>query len=133
MADSKIKCTPTQHQTLSSFITFKAWIEVTTVVCLFVLEYSCFVMCWFLLYNNVKQLYVHMYPLPLGLPSHPPSYPSRSSRSTWLSSLYQAAASPWLSMLYMAVQIRRSQFIPPSPTVSTHLFSIPVSLVLLSK
>ena len=35
-------------------------------------------LCWFLLYNNVKQLYVYIYPLLLGLPptlpsNHPPS------------------------------------------------------------
>ena len=39
----------------------------------FLLEYNCFtVLCWFLLYNEVNQLYVYMYPLPLGPPSSPP-------------------------------------------------------------
>jgi len=37
--------------------------------------------CWFLLYNNMNQLYVYIYPLPLEPPSHPfLSHPSRSSQ-----------------------------------------------------
>ena len=40
------------------------------------LEYKCFTMlCKFLLYNKVNQLYVYIYPLPLEPPSHPP-YPT---------------------------------------------------------
>ena len=138
MADSKIKCTSTQHQMLSSFIPFEAWIEVTTVVVgffFFQLEYSCLVMlCWFLLYNSVKQLYVHVYPLPLGPPSHPPSCPSGPSQSAVLSlcaeSLCCAACFHWLSVLYMAVYICQARFTPPSPATSTDLFSTPVSLFL---
>ena len=42
----------------------------------------------FVLYNEVNQLYVYIYPLPLEPLSHPaPSHPSRSSQSAELSSL----------------------------------------------
>ena len=46
------------------------------------MEDNCFMMrCWFLLYNNMNQLYVYIYPLPLEPPSHPfLSHPSRSSQ-----------------------------------------------------
>ena len=38
----------------------------------FQLHYNCFtVLCYFLLYNNVNQSYVYIYPLPLGTSSHP--------------------------------------------------------------
>ena len=44
---------------------------------LLLLLYNCFTMfSWFLLYNEVNQLYTHIYPLPPG----PRSYPSRSSQ-----------------------------------------------------
>ena len=47
-----------------------------------------------LLYNNMNQLSIYIYPLPLELPSHPPpSHLSRSSQSTELSSLCCIAAS----------------------------------------
>ena len=36
----------------------------------FLLEYNCFTLfCYFLLYNEVSQLYVYLYLLPLGAPS----------------------------------------------------------------
>ena len=38
---------------------------------------------YFLLYNNINQLYVYIYPLPL----EPPSHPTRSSQSTELTEL----------------------------------------------
>ena len=46
-------------------------------------------LCSLLLYNKVNQLYVCIYPLPPGPPSHPtpPFHPSGSSQSTKLSSL----------------------------------------------
>ena len=52
------------------------------------LEYNYFAMlCQFLLYNKVNQLYVYIHSLPLEPPSHPsPIYPSRSSESTELPS-----------------------------------------------
>ena len=31
-------------------------------------------LCWFLLYNHVNQSCVHIYPLPLEPPSHPPPH-----------------------------------------------------------
>ena len=47
------------------------------------LEDNCFTMlCWFLLYNNVNQLYVYICPLPLNPPSPQPPNPSKSSQST---------------------------------------------------
>ena len=49
--------------------------------------------CQFLLYNNVNQPYVYIYPLPLGLPSKhppllmgPPSHPCRSPQDAELNS-----------------------------------------------
>ena len=52
-------------------------------------EYNCFtILCQSLLYNEVKQLCVYIYPLPLG----PPLHPSMSSWSTELSSLCYTAA-----------------------------------------
>ena len=43
-------------------------------------------LCQCLLYNEINQLYVFTYFLPLGPPSHPPFHPSRSSQSTKRSS-----------------------------------------------
>ena len=38
---------------------------------IFLLEYRCFtILCQFLLYNKVNQLYVYIYPFFLGFPSH---------------------------------------------------------------
>ena len=47
-------------------------------------KYNCFtVLCKFLLYEEVNQLYVCIHPPRLGLPSYPPqSHPSRSSQNT---------------------------------------------------
>ena len=50
-------------------------------------------LCEFLLYNEVNQLYVYTHPL-LGPPFHPPSHPSRSPQSTKLRSLCYTASSP---------------------------------------
>ena len=48
----------------------------------FLLEYNCFTMlCQFLLYNKLNQLYVCIYSYPLESPSHPTPY-LRSSQST---------------------------------------------------
>ena len=55
----------------------------------FLLEYNCFTMlCQFLLYNNVNQLHVYIYPLP----PLPASYPSRSSQTKQSSLCYTAAS-----------------------------------------
>ena len=53
---------------------------------LFLLGYSCFKMlCSFLLYNEMNQLFVYIYPLPLAAALY--NHPSRSSQSMELSSL----------------------------------------------
>ena len=51
------------------------------VFCLLVLvvllEYNCFtILYYFLLYNEVNQLYVYIYPLPPGPPSHSMPHPT---------------------------------------------------------
>ena len=56
----------------------------------FFIRVCCFTtLDYFLLYNEMNQLYLYIYPFPLGLPSHTSSPPSllRSSQSTELSSL----------------------------------------------
>ena len=67
-------------------------------------------LCSFLLYNKVNQLYAYIYPhipsllsLPPALPSL--SHPSRWSQSTELISLCYAAASHQLSILHLVVYI----------------------------
>ena len=71
------------------------------------LEYNCFTMvCQFLLYNKVNQLYI--YPIsPPSCISLPPSlsHPSRWSQSTELISLCYAAASHQISVLHLVVYI----------------------------
>ena len=65
-------------------------------------------LCQFLLYNKVNQLYVYIYPhIPslLSLPPTPPSYPSRSSQSIKLISLCYAAAFHQPSILHLVVYI----------------------------
>ena len=83
------------------------------------LEYNCFtVVCQFLLYNKVNQLYVYIYPLPPSL-----SHPSRWSQSTELISLCHAAASHQLSIFHLVVHIcpchslTSSQLTLPPPRV----------------
>ena len=72
------------------------------------LEHNCFTMlCQFLLYNKVNQLYAYIYPhIPslLRLPPSPSHY-SRWSQSTELISLCYAAASHQLSILHLIVCI----------------------------
>ena len=91
-------------------------------------------LCQFLLYSKVSQLYVYMYPLPLELPSHPP-HPilSGSSQSTALSFLCCTAASHQLTILHVIVYIYQCYslhlsypFLPPP--MSTCPFSTPASL-----
>ena len=107
---------------------------------LFLLEYNCFTMlCQFLLYSEVNQLYVYLYPLPLGLPSHHPSPPSGPSRSVVtehraelpvLYRMFPLAIYFMHDSVYMSILI--SQFVPPSPSppVSTCPFSMSTSLFL---
>ena len=61
-------------------------------------------LCSLLLYNNVNQLYVYTYPLPV----EPPSHSSRLSQSSELSFLCYTAAPHQLSVLYLVVYISHS-------------------------
>ena len=90
------------------------------------LEYNCFTMvCQFLLYNKVNQLYIyicsHISPR-VSLPSSL-SHPSRWSQSTELISLCYAAASRQLSILHLVVYVcpchylTSSQLTLPPPRV----------------
>ena len=91
------------------------------------LEYNCFTMvCQFLLYNNVNQLYIYIYPhISSLLHLLPPSlsHPSRWSQSTELISLCYVAASHQLSILHLVVYIclchsfTSSQLTLPPPRV----------------
>ena len=55
------------------------------------LEYNCFTMlCQFLLYSEVNQLYVYIYSVPLEPPTPISSHQSRSPQSTKVSSLCSA-------------------------------------------
>ena len=110
---------------------------------IFLLEYNCFTILYqFLLYNEVHQLYVYIYALPLVLPSctlllrQPPIPPSWviTEHQTELPVLYgrfPLAIYFTHGSVYMSIPI--SQFIPfplpPSP-VSTHPFSTSPSLFL---
>ena len=69
------------------------------------LECNCFAMlCYFLLYSKVSQLYsIPISPPSWTPPKHPTSHPSRSSQSTELSSLCYTAASQWPSVLHRVV------------------------------
>ena len=67
---------------------------------------------WFLLYNEVNQLYVYIYPLPLGPPSHPPSHPSRSSQGSKLSSLVYSSFPLPICFTPGSVYIQRRQWHP---------------------
>ena len=73
------------------------------------LEYNCFTMvCQFLLYNTVNQLYIYIYPHISSLfVSLPPSlsHPSRWSQSTKLISLCYVVASHQLAILHLVVKI----------------------------
>ena len=73
-------------------------------------------LCWFLLYNDVKQLYIHMYPFPLGPPSHPPSYPSGSSQSTVLSlCTMQKVSTGCLCYVWQCTHVSPNSSHPPQP------------------
>ena len=93
---------------LSFFLFFNIRIFKTSL-----LEYNCFTMvCQFLLYNKVNQLYTYIYPhiLPLRLPPTLPIHPSRWTQSTELISLCYVAASHQLSILHLVVYIWYSDF-----------------------
>ena len=63
-------------------------------------------LCWFLPYNKVSQLQLHIYPLSLEPLCHPttyPSWPSRSSQSTKLNFLFYTAASHYIFYIWWCV------------------------------
>ena len=78
---------------------------------------------WFLLYNEVHQLYVYIHTLSLELPSpHPRSHPSRSSQS---SELFPALHSRFPLALYLThhsvcMSVLLSQFFPFFPAAHVH-------------
>ena len=75
------------------------------------LEYDCFIMFVFVLYNEVNQLYVYIYPLPLEPPSHlpPASHPLGYHRAlSWASCAVQQL--PISYLFYMAVHICQCWF-----------------------
>ena len=86
-------------------------------MCFFPNWSSCFViLCWFLLYNEVKQLYIHMYPFPLGPHFHPPSYPSGSSQSTVLSlCTMQRVSTGCLCYVWQCTYVSPNSSHPPQP------------------
>ena len=88
---------------------------------------QCCVCFFFLLYSAVNQLYVYIYYLPLGPPSHPhpSSHLSRASESAELSSVCDTAASHWLFVLHVVVYMCHSQ-----RTVFSYSFSMSVPLFL---
>ena len=103
----------------------------------FSLAYNCFtVFCQFLLYNEVNQLYVYLYPFPLGPSCHPPSHPSRLSQSTRLSSLCYTAGSHQLFYTWQSIYVKPNLpvhptlLFPPCPHVHSlclHLYSCPAN------
>ena len=65
----------------------------------------------YLPWSDWNQLYVYIYPLPLG--PAPPSHPCRSAQSTELSSLHYTAGSDWLFYVWQCINVTLiSQFIP---------------------
>ena len=73
-------------------------------------------LCWLLLHNKVDQPYVYIYPLPPGMPAHPPPItPPRSPQDPGLGSLcYSAAAGCYLYSRYtVSVNIYHSFYQSP--------------------
>ena len=95
--------------------------------------YSCFAMFFqFLLYSEVNQPYVYIYPLPSGFPSHLGHHRALSSFPCYIAGSHQ------ISIPYTVVYTCQSQSPNSShPTfpalVSIRLFSMSVSLFLLCK
>ena len=103
------------------------------------LEYKCITMlCQFLLYNKVNQLYIYIYPHISSLLSLPPTIPIpplqvvTKHRADLLvqCSCFPLAIHFTFHSVYMSVLL--SHFIPasPSPAVPSHPFSRSVSLFL---
>ena len=103
---------------------------------LFLLEYSCFSMlCQFLLYSKMNQLYIYIYPLCFWI-----SFLFRSPQCIKQSSLCYSVCSHQLPVLYIVSIVYMCQSQPSnsshpllSPLVSIHLLSTSVSLFLLCK
>ena len=93
-------------------------------------------LCQFLLYNEVNQLCVYIYPLPLGPPSHPTPIPpiqvvtEHRTELPVLHSKFPLAIQFTHGSVFMLNLI--SQFFPPSPSpaVSTCPFPMSMSLFL---
>ena len=106
------------------------------------LECNCSrILCQFLRYHKVNQLYVHIYPLPLALPPPPSPYSIQviTEHRAELSCLYHTPGSCQLSILHMVVYLCQIEFpnssslfpsLSPSlsPSVSTCPFSMSASL-----
>ena len=103
------------------------------------LEYKCFTMlCQFLLYNKVNQLYVYIYPYIPSFLSLPPTLPIPPLQGVTkqlvdlpvLCSSFPLAIHFTLGSVYMSGLL--SHFVPasPSPTVSSSPFSTSASLFL---
>ena len=94
------------------------------------LEYNCLTMlCWFLLYNKVSQLYVYIHPSLLDL--LPALHPTPHQRVlSWAPCVIQQL--PTSYCLYTWMSMLLSQFHPPSlpPHMSTCKFSMSASLSL---
>ena len=104
------------------------------------LEYNCFTMvCQFLLYNKVNQLYIYIYPhipLPLASPSHPPyltplgghKAPRSSPCAMWL------VPPSYLFYIWQCIYVHANLSLRPSLPfplpVSSSPFSTSVSLFL---
>ena len=84
------------------------------------LEYNCFTMlCQFLLYNKVNQLYVYIYPHISSLLCLPPTLPIPPLQVDELISSCYVAASHQLTILHLVVCICRCyyHFAPASPSL----------------
>ena len=89
-------------------------------------------LCWFLLYNKVNQLYVYIYITisPPSCVSLPPSLsqPSRWSSSTELISLYYEAASHQLFYIWQWIYVHASLSLRPSLPFPLPVSSSPFSM-----
>ena len=94
-------------------------------------------LCQFLLYNKVNQLYVYIYPhIPslLHLPIPPPyptslSHPSRWSQSSELISLcYAAASTSCLFYIWQCIYVHATLSLHPSLPFPLHMSSTPFSM-----
>ena len=83
---------------------------------LILLEYSCFTMLYvFLLYRKMNQLYLFIYPLLFGFPSHLGQHSALSSSLpySWFSFVVYFIHS--INSIYVSISV--SQFLPTSPLV----------------